>query len=33
MGFKEGIVTARVLSSLKRREKEDRLGESQPFQE
>jgi hypothetical protein len=30
-GFTEGTVTARVLSSRKRREKEDRIGASQPF--
>jgi hypothetical protein len=30
-GLTEGTVTAKVLSSRKRREKEDRIGESQPF--
>jgi hypothetical protein len=29
----EGTVTAKVLSFLKRREKKDRIGESQPFGE
>jgi hypothetical protein len=33
LGLMEGTVTAKVLSSLKRREKEDRIGESQPFRE
>jgi hypothetical protein len=32
-GLIEGTVTAKVLSSQNRREKEDRIGESQPFQE
>jgi hypothetical protein len=32
-GFIEETVTAKVLSSRKRREKEDRSGESQPFRE
>jgi hypothetical protein len=32
-GLIEGTVTAKVLSSRKRREKEDRIGESQPFRE
>jgi hypothetical protein len=30
-GLTEVTVTAKVLSSLKRKEKEDRIGESQPF--
>jgi hypothetical protein len=30
-GFMEGTVTAKVLLSRKRREKEDGIGESQPF--
>jgi hypothetical protein len=29
----EGTVTTKVLSSRKRREKEDQIGESQPFRE
>jgi hypothetical protein len=32
-GLVEGTVTAKVLSSQKRREKEDGIGESQPFRE
>jgi hypothetical protein len=32
-GLTEGTVTAKVLSSLERREKEDRIGESQPLRE
>jgi hypothetical protein len=32
-GLLEGTVTARVLLSQKQREKEDRIGESQPFRD